>query len=145
MPHTDRRWDTARTTPERTRAVGYLRVSTEKQADHGCSLDAQQAKLTAYAQRYDVALVAVIMDAGVRAKPLDRPGGQRALALLRQGQAHALLVAKLARRTRSVRDLGTLVEEYFSSDKKTPLSGADNIDTRPAAGRLVLNVLDSVA
>jgi len=65
--------------------------------------------------------------------------------MLRKGHVNALLVAKLDRLTRSVKDLGALVEEYFSSDKITLLSVADNIDTRTAAGRLVLNVLGSVA
>ena len=136
---------TARTATDTTKAVGYIRVSTDKQADHGVSLEAQRAKLDAYAALYDVALVEVIVDAGVSAKTLDRPGLQRALGMLRKGQAHALLVAKLDRLTRSVKDLGTLVEGYFSSDKMTLLSVADNIDTRTAAGRLVLNVLGSVA
>ena len=136
---------TSKTTVESTRAIGYIRVSTDKQAEHGVSLEAQQAKLTAYAQLYDVELVDIIVDAGVSAKTLDRPGLQRALGMLRKGQASALLVAKLDRLTRSVKDLGTLVEDYFSSDKITLLSVADNIDTRTAAGRLVLNVLGSVA
>jgi site-specific DNA recombinase len=135
---------TARTA-DTTRAVGYIRVSTEKQADHGVSLDAQHAKLTAYAHLYDVELVDIIVDAGVSAKTLNRPGLQRALGMLRKGEAHALLVAKLDRLTRSVKDLGTLVEDYFSSDTITLLSVADNIDTRTAAGRLVLNVLASVS
>jgi site-specific DNA recombinase len=87
----------------------------------------------------------VIVDAGVSAKTLDRPGLQRALGMLRKGQANALLVAKLDRLTRSVKDLGTLVEGYFSSDTITLLSVADSIDTGTAAGRLVLNVLSSVA
>ena len=136
---------TTRTATETTKAVGYIRVSTDKQADHGISLEAQQAKLTAYAALYDIELVEVIVDAGVSAKTLDRPGLQRALGMLRKGQANALLVAKLDRLTRSVKDLGTLVEAYFSSDEITLLSVADNIDTRTAAGRLVLNVLGSVA
>src|SRR5712691_7445590 len=135
---------TARTA-DTARAVGYIRVSTEKQADHGVSLDAQHAKLTAYAHLYDVELVDIMVDAGVSAKTLERPGLQRALAMLRKGQATALLVAKLDRLTRSVKDLGTLVEEYFSSAGITLLSVADAIDTRTAAGRLVLNVLGSVA
>jgi DNA invertase Pin-like site-specific DNA recombinase len=120
-------------------------VSTDKQVDHGVSLDAQRAKLDAYAALYDLVLVDVIVDAGVSAKTLDRPGLQRALGMLRTGQASALLVAKLDRLTRSVKDLGTLVEDYFLSDKITLLSVADSIDTRTAAGRLVLNVLGSVA
>src|SRR6266699_329103 len=98
-----------------------------------------------YAALYDIALVDIVVDAAFSAKTLDRPGLQRALGMLRKGQASALLVAKLDRLTRSLNDLGTLVEEYFSSDRITLLSVADNIDTRTAAGRLVLNVLGSVA
>jgi DNA invertase Pin-like site-specific DNA recombinase len=137
----------ARTTrsTETTKAVGYIRVSTDKQADHGVSLEAQQAKLTAYAALYDIALVDIIVDAGASAKSLNREGLQRALGMLRKGQANALLVAKLDRLTRSVRDLGILVEDYFSSDDITLLSVADSIDTRSSAGRLVLNVLASVS
>jgi len=133
------------TSTTKTTAVAYIRVSTDKQADHGVSLDAQQAKLEAYAALYDVELVDVIVDAGVSAKTLDRPGLQRALGMLRKGQANALLVVKLDRLTRKVKDLGALVEEYFSDGAYTLLSVADNIDTRTAAGRLVLNVLGSVA
>jgi DNA invertase Pin-like site-specific DNA recombinase len=132
-------------TADTTTAVGYIRVSTDKQADHGTSLEAQRAKLDAYAALYDVELVDVIVDAGVSAKTLERPGLKLALSMLRKGQANALLVAKLDRLTRSVKDLGTLVEDYFSSDTITLLSVADSIDTRTAAGRLVLNVLGSVA
>jgi site-specific DNA recombinase len=136
---------TTRTAPATTKAVGYIRVSTDKQVDHGVSLDAQKAKLEAYAALYDLELVAVIVDAGVSAKTLQRPGLQQALGMLRRGEADALLVAKLDRLTRSVKDLGTLVEDYFSADHITLLSVADNIDTRTAAGRLVLNVLGSVS
>jgi site-specific DNA recombinase len=135
---------TTRTAPATTRAVGYIRVSTDKQADHGISLDAQRTKLEAYAALYDLELVEVIVDAGVSAKTLHRPGLQQALGTLRRGEADALLVAKLDRLTRNVKDLGTLLDEYFADDF-TLLSVADSIDTRTAAGRLVLNVLMSVA
>ena len=135
---------TPRTAPATTQAVGYIRVSTDKQADHGISLDAQRTKLEAYAALYDLELVEVIVDAGVSAKTLHRPGLQQALGMLRRGEADALLVAKLDRLTRSVKDLGTLLDKYFADDF-TLLSVADSIDTRTAAGRLVLNVLMSVA
>ena len=42
---------------QRTRTVAYLRVSTDKQADRGVSLDAQRAKVAAYAELYDLDLV----------------------------------------------------------------------------------------
>jgi site-specific DNA recombinase len=128
----------------RTRVVGYVRVSTEGQADAGVSLDAQRSKLMAYAQAMDLDLVAIEVDAGASAKTLARPALQRALATLDRDTAEGLLVAKLDRLTRSVRDLGELVERYFAS-RFSLLSVADSIDTRSAAGRLVLNVLASVA
>ncbi len=128
-----------------TRAIAYLRVSTERQAEKGVSLDAQRAKVTAYAQLYDVELTDVIVDAGVSAKTLDRPGLNRALDLLRKGHAEALVVVKLDRLTRSVRDLGTLVDTYFANGRCALLSVSEQIDTRSAAGRLVLNVLGSVS
>ena len=59
---------------EHTRAVAYTRVSTDTQASTGLSLDAQRAKVVAYARLYDLKLVDVILDAGASAKTLDRPG-----------------------------------------------------------------------
>ncbi len=129
----------------RTRTIGYVRVSTQAQVDAGVSLDAQEAKIRAYAELYDVELVEVIVDAGVSAKTLDRPGLTKALGMLRAGKADALLVVKLDRLTRSVRDLGELVERHFAPGKAALLSVGEQIDTRSAAGRLVLNVLASVS
>lgn len=129
----------------RTRTIAYLRVSLEKMAHHGVSLDAQRAKVAAYAELYDLDLVEIIVDAGASAKTLDRPGLGRALAMLRAGKAEALLVVKLDRLTRSVRDLGELVERHFAPGKAALLSVGEQIDTRSAAGRLVLNVLASVS
>lgn len=126
-----------------TRVVGYVRVSTEMQANEGVSLEAQRAKITAYCIAMDLDLVAIVEDAGVSAKSLDRPGLRSALAMLTSGKAQAMLVTKLDRLTRSVRDLGDLIERFFS--KYSLLSMSDQIDTRSATGRLMLNLLTSVA
>ena len=75
-------------------------------SEHGLSLDAQQAKLAAYATLYELDLVAIEVDAGVSAKTLQRPALQRALGALKAGQAEALLVVKLDRLTRSVKTWG---------------------------------------
>lgn len=128
-----------------TKTIAYLRVSTDKQADKGVSLEAQQDKAKAYASLYDLDLVEVIVDAGESAKSLDRPGLQRALAMLKSGKAEALLVVKLDRLTRSVVDLGKLIETYFAPGKAALMSVGEQIDTRSAAGRLVLNILASVS
>ena len=77
------------------RVLGYVRVSTEEQATNGQSLDAQRAKIEAYASLYDLELVGIIVDAGVSAKSLNRSGLRDALAQLRRGAAEGLVVAKL--------------------------------------------------
>jgi DNA invertase Pin-like site-specific DNA recombinase len=127
----------------KTRAIAYVRVSTDKQADRGVSLEAQEAKIRAYASVYDLDLVDVVIDAGASAKTLDRPGLTRVLSAVKRGEVDAVVVMKLDRLTRSVVDLGTLVDRYFQ--RCGLLSVSEQIDTRTAAGRLVLNVLASVA
>ena len=128
------------------RTILYSRVSTREQADSGISLEAQRAKLTAYADLYDLEVVEVIEDAGESAKSLNRPGLQRALDMLHRGEADGLAVVKLDRLTRSVADWQTLIDDHFCEKSgKQLFSVADSIDTRTAAGRLVLNVLLSVA
>lgn len=125
------------------KVVAYCRVSTEEQASHGVSLAAQEAKLRSYCDLYDHELVVVIVDAGQSAKSLNRPALQQALGMLKSGAAQGLLVLKLDRLTRSVRDLGELLETYFQ--KSALVSIQEQCDTSTAAGRLVLNVMTSVA
>ncbi len=125
------------------KVIAYTRVSTEEQATQGVSLAAQEAKLRAYADLYGHDLVGVIVDAGQSAKTMNRPGLQQALAALKTGQAEGILVMKLDRLTRSVRDLGELLETYFQT--AALLSVQEQCDTSTAAGRLVLNLLTSVA
>ena len=130
--------------PRVTRIIGYCRVSTEAQSSEGVSLAAQREKLVAYARALDLDLVEVIEDAGASAKTLARPGLTQALAMLKTGEAEGLLVSRLDRLTRSVRDLGALIDEYFAT-KFALLSVTDSIDTRTAAGRLCLNIMATVS
>lgn len=128
--------------------VGYVRVSTEEQASSGLSLASQVEKVRAYASLYDLELVEVIQDAGGSARTLHRPGLQHALSLLRKRAVAGVVVVKLDRLTRSVEDLGALIREYFGERARygvTLHSVSDHIDTRTAAGRLVLHVLAAVA
>jgi DNA invertase Pin-like site-specific DNA recombinase len=122
--------------------VLYTRVSTSDQFDHGVSLDAQKAKLEAYAKLYDLEAVETAVDAGESAKSLNRPGLQRALAMLSSGEADGMAVVKLDRLTRSILDWQTLIDRYFGDRAgKQLLSVNDSIDTRTAGGRMCLNLL----
>lgn len=126
------------------KVIGYCRVSTDQQVDQGVSLEAQRGKIEAYCDLYNLELVEVILDGGYSAKSLNRPGIQRVLDMLKRKEAAGLIVYKLDRLTRSVVDMGSLVADYF--DKGLSLvSVSEQIDTRTAGGRLVLNVFTSVS
>src|SRR5207237_3279200 len=113
----------------------------DQQADGGVSVEAQTSKLRAHALAMDLELVDILVDAGVSARTIaTRPGLRRVLTMLDAGEADGVLVVGLDRLTRSASDLGELVERYFSA-RFALLSVGDSIDTRSAAGRLVLNVL----
>ncbi len=126
------------------KAIGYVRVSTDRQADHGVSLEAQQEKVRAMAVVHGAELVDVIVDAGESAKSLDRPGMERVLAMVRAGSIDMVIVAKLDRLTRSVKDLAVLLE-LFQRRNCSLVSVAESLDTGSAAGRLLLNIMVSVS
>ncbi len=131
---------------EPLKVVGYCRVSTAEQTRDGVSLLAQAEKVRGYCQLYGLELLCVLSDPGESAKNLDRPALKEALGLLDSGQAGGLVVLKLDRLTRSVRDLGVLLDRHFGPDAGRQLfSVHDSIDTTTAAGRMILRVLTSIA
>jgi len=91
------------------KTVGYVRVSTDKQADRGVSLDAQAEKIRAMAVVHNAELLDIIVDGGESAKSLNRPGMARLLALVDAGEVDRVSIAKLDRLTRSVKDSCTLL------------------------------------
>ena len=128
--------------------IGYTRVSTQEQARDGYGLDAQEKKIRAYCELYDLKLVRIISDPGLSGKDLDRPGMQEVLTILRQRKdtVHGLVVAKLDRLTRCIEDFAGLIREFFKNEgRKKLFSVEESIDTRRAAGRLVLNIIMMVA
>ena len=128
----------------KTKAIGYVRVSTDKQADRGISLEAQVEKIRAMATVHDVELLDVLVDAGESAKDLDRPGMVRILEMVQSRAVGMVIVAKLDRLTRSVKDLAVLLEQ-FQRRGVSLVSVAESLDTGSASGRLVLNIMVSVS
>ena len=119
-------------------AIGYVRVSTEEQATEGVSLDVQRDKLRAYCRLNGIRLIDIKADEGYSGSTLNRPALQAALQMLRRGRANTLLVAKLDRLSRSLRDVCTLVDELFSDERYHLLSLCGMVNTHSAAGRMVL-------
>src|ERR1700736_6449847 len=125
------------------RAIGYVRVSTDKQAEQGVSLEAQAEKIRAMAVVHDAELLDILVDSGESAKSLQRPGMTRLLAMVDARQVQAVIVAKLDRLTRSVKDLCELLER-FERRGGALISVGESLDTGSAAGRLVLNIMTAV-
>jgi site-specific DNA recombinase len=128
----------------RMTTTGYVRVSTDRQADLGISLEAQEAKIRAMATVRGVELEEVIVDGGESAKDLNRPGMQRLLELVVNEKIDAVIVAKLDRLTRSVKDLSQMLE-LFEKRKVALISVAESLDTSSAAGRLVITIMGAVS
>jgi DNA invertase Pin-like site-specific DNA recombinase len=126
------------------KTIGYVRVSTDKQAEHGVSLESQEAKIRAMATVHGTDLSEVIVDGGESAKSLNRPGIAKLLAMVDAGGVGVVIVAKLDRLTRSVKDLCELLER-FERRGVSLVSVAESLDTGSAAGRLVLNIMTAVS
>ena len=128
-----------------TRAIGYIRVSTEDQAEHGVSLDAQRAKIAAYCLANDLELADILEDAGISGKRADtRPALQAALSTCRRGNAAALIVVKLDRLARNTVD-ALEIADILEKSGVALHSISERIDTRSATGRFFFTLLASLA
>jgi site-specific DNA recombinase len=92
--------------------IGYVRVSTDGQVERGCSLEAQAEKTRAMALVQGAQLDDIIIESGESAKSLNRTGMAKLLALVDAGKVKVVIVAKLDRLTRSVKDLCELLERF---------------------------------
>lgn len=127
------------------RVVGYSRVSTREQAQEGVSLALQEKRIRAYCTARGWECEQVIEDRGESGASIKRPGIEEIIALCRAKRTEGIVVLKLDRLTRSVRDLGYLIEDVFQKNGVAFTSVQDNFDTTTANGRLVLNILGTVA
>ena len=119
-------------------AIGYVRVSTQEQVSEGVSLDAQRDRLRAYCKLNDIRLIDIIADEGISGSTLERPGLQTALRMIKRGRANTLIVVKLDRLSRSLRDVCALVDDYFVDERHHLLSVCGMVNTHNAAGRMLM-------
>jgi len=126
-------------------AVAYLRVSTDKQSREGLSLGAQESAIRSYCELYGLRLVETIVDRGVSAKSIKgRPGMERLVELAGQGGFEAVVVYKIDRMFRSLRDaLETF--DLFKARSIQFHSVVEKWDTSTAMGEFAMNMLLSIA
>ncbi len=120
------------------KAIAYIRVSTEEQANEGVSLDAQRAKIEAWADLNGYDLGGVFVDAGISGTKADRPGLAQALAAV--GKGDALVVYSLSRLSRSTKHTLELSDRLDKAGADL-VSISEKIDTTSAAGRMVFRMM----
>ena len=128
-----------------TMKVGiYIRVSTEDQAKEGYSLEVQREYLESFAHREGYDVFKVYCDDGISAYSTRRPALQRLLADAKAKRFELVLVHKIDRFSRNLKDLLMLVDELssYGVDFK---SATEPFDTTTSAGKLMFQQLGSFA
>ena len=125
------------------KAIGYIRVSTQEQAQSGLGLEAQAVAIRAEATRrgWDLEIIA---DEGESGSKVDRPGLLIAKDKLARGEVQALIVAKQDRLMRSSLGWAQIVSQ--SKDQKWSLICLDiNLDTASPMGECMGSILAAIA
>lgn len=121
------------------KVIGYVRVSTQEQAEEGASLEAQQERIAAWCFVNSYRLSNVFIDAGISGKATrNRKGLQDALAAV--GKNSALVACSLSRISRSTKDMLTIADTLERKGADL-VSLNERIDTTSAAGKMVFKML----
>jgi site-specific DNA recombinase len=129
----------------RGRALAYLRVSTDKQADSGLGLDAQQASVTAAANRLGLTLVSVFTDAGSSGSLAieERPVLLDAVGALKRGDV--LLVAKRDRLGRDVIAVAMIERLIAKRGARVVSAAGEGTENDDPSAVLMRRLIDSFA
>lgn len=127
------------------RAALYIRVSTEEQAMHGYSLQAQEDNLTQYAQERGYKIVDIYRDEGNSAR---KPITKRKVVLqllddVKADKLDLILFVKLDRWTRNVEAYHS-VQKILDAHNVSWQTTLEDYETLTANGRFKVNIMLSV-
>jgi site-specific DNA recombinase len=135
-----------RNTAEPLRIAAYVRVSTQRQATEGDSIEAQKNEITKYVnykknpQNWNVESLEFYADAGYSAKDQNRPGLQRLKQDIANGQIDMVVCFKLDRITRSIVDFLELCS-LFDKHEVGLISLREDFDTSGPMGKALLRLI----
>ena len=121
----------------------YIRVSTMNQVDKD-SLTTQQERLIEYCESQGYTNYKIYKDAGFSAKNTDRPALNQLMDSIKADEINFVLVTKLDRITRSIRDLINLID-FFDKFNVKFVSISESIDTSTPMGRFMQHLLGILA
>ena len=121
--------------------MGYIRVSTADQADSGLSLESQERAILSYSDAKGLGEVEILRDDGKSAKSLrGRPGMARLVARVNAGGVDHVIVHKIDRMFRSIRD-ALEVFDKFKRKGAAFHSITESWDTSTAIGEAMLQLV----
>ncbi|MEM4637935.1 MAG: recombinase family protein, partial [Candidatus Woesearchaeota archaeon] len=126
------------------KAAIYIRVSTEEQAKEGFSLAGQEQALKEHAKILGYDIYKVYKDEGKSAKDLHRPALQQMLKDAEKHYFSAIIVYKLDRFSRSLKDLILTIDKLKDMGIDF-ISMQDRIETASASGKLMFHIISSFA
>jgi site-specific DNA recombinase len=122
-----------------TRVCLYTRISTDEE-NQPTSLASQRERLQAFCKVQEGWRVIAHHEDRATGTKLERPGLQAALDLAREGRIDMLLVYRVDRLSRKVRQLSSLAEELDTCNVVLR-SATEPFDTGSPAGRMMLQML----
>lgn len=122
----------------------YVRVSTEEQVINGDSLRTQREELTKYALKNGFHIYGIYEDDGFSATNLNRPALQRLLKDVEQNKINRILITKLDRLSRGVRNYYKVLD-VLDEHGVFWQTIFEKYDSSTASGRLHINIMLSVA
>ena len=128
-----------------TRAALYIRVSTEEQAMHGYSLQAQEDNLIQYAQEHGYKIAGIYRDEGNSARKAitKRKVVLQLLEDVKQDKLDLILFIKLDRWTRNVEAYHS-VQKILDAHNVSWQATMEDYETLTANGRFKVNIMLSV-
>ena len=129
------------------RAIGYVRVSSEKQVKEGGGLEIQKKAITDYCQKNDIHLLDIFSDEGISgAEDIEKRSGLAdCFSAIRKSklEVHYVIVQKLDRFARDTILLGYL--EFELKKCRCELLAVDQKFNNDPAGKLMKDIISAFA
>ena len=124
-----------------TKAVGYIRVSTDEQTQHGYSLEAQAQAIKKYCELQGWELVRIYRDDGYSGASMERPDLQQLLEDVYLRKFDVVVVWKLDRLSRNLKDTLYLLDDALEKNGIGFISIQEQFDTTTPIGKAVMQII----